>query len=100
MCGIVGAIRAQDNVVDFLTDGLSISIKTTVENKNSQDTQIFLNEIKSYFKKFASSPAWSREKIIYENTKVTSENNQVFIVTRLPRGSLDELLKNAKAESK
>lgn len=22
MCGIVGAIRAQDNVVDFLTDGL------------------------------------------------------------------------------
>ena len=29
---------------------------------------------------------------IYENTKVTSENNQVFIVTRLPRGSLDALL--------
>ncbi len=38
---------------------------------------------------------------IYENTKVTSENNQVFIVTRLPRGSLDELLKqDAKAENK
>ena len=34
------------------------------------------------------------------NKQVQSENNQVFIVTRLPRGSLDELLKNAKAESK
>ena len=29
---------------------------------------------------------------VYENTKVTSENNQVFIVTRLPRGSLDALI--------
>ncbi len=40
------------------------------------------------------------ESAIYENTKISSENNQVFIVTRLPRGSLDKLLKNAKAESK
>lgn len=29
---------------------------------------------------------------IYENTKATSENNQVLIVTRLPRGSLDALI--------
>jgi hypothetical protein len=36
---------------------------------------------------------------VYENTKSISENNQVFIVTRLPRGSLDELLKqSAKAD--
>jgi hypothetical protein len=40
-------------------------------------------------------------KSIYQNTFINSENNQVFIVTRLPRGSLDELLKqDAKAESK
>jgi hypothetical protein len=37
-------------------------------------------------------------KSIYQNTFINSENNQVFIVTRLPRGSLDELLKqDAKA---
>lgn len=35
---------------------------------------------------------------IYENTKVTSENNQVFIVTRLPRGSLDALLARKDAQ--
>ena len=29
---------------------------------------------------------------IYQNIKVTSENNQVFIVTRLPRAGLDSLL--------
>ena len=33
-------------------------------------------------------------KQFYENTKSSSENNQVFIVTRLPRGSLDALLVN------
>ena len=37
-------------------------------------------------------------KKLYENTKVTSENNQVFIVTRLPRGSLDALLAQKDAQ--
>ena len=37
---------------------------------------------------------------LYEKTSFKSENNQVFIITRLPRGSLDELVKqNAKAEN-
>lgn len=35
---------------------------------------------------------------IYENTKVTFENNQVFIVTRLPRGSIDSLLAQKDAQ--
>ncbi len=33
------------------------------------------------------------EKIIFENTKITSQNNQIFIVTRLPRGSIDSFHK-------
>ncbi len=37
---------------------------------------------------------------LYEKTSFKSENNQVFIITRLPRGSLDELFKqNAKADN-
>lgn len=40
------------------------------------------------------------EKLLNNNTKATSENNQVFIVTRLPRGSLDKLSKqDAKADN-
>ena len=39
-----------------------------------------------------------KEKIIYQNSKASFENNQVFIVTRLPRGSLEKLHKqDAKA---
>lgn len=32
-------------------------------------------------------------KQVYENTKVTVENDQIFIVTRLPRAGLDALIK-------
>jgi hypothetical protein len=38
------------------------------------------------------------EKVILENTKITFENNQVFIVTRLPRGSIDSLLAQKDAQ--
>ena len=37
-------------------------------------------------------------KVVYENTKAISENNQVFIVTRLPRGSIDALLAEKDAQ--
>ena len=41
------------------------------------------------------------ESIIVNNSTYQFENNQVFIVTRLPRGSLDKLVKQgAKANSK
>lgn len=97
----LGDYYSQNVKYDFFTSNSTFSIKTTIENKNSQDTQTFFNEVKSYFENFVSYPDSYKEKIIYENTKITSENNQVIIVTRLPRGSLDELLKqDAKAESK
>lgn len=37
-------------------------------------------------------------KSIYESTNITYENNQVFIITRLPRGSLDALLARKDAQ--
>jgi len=37
-------------------------------------------------------------RIIHENTSFKSENNQIFIVTRLPRGSIDSLLAQKDAQ--
>ncbi len=34
----------------------------------------------------------SKPQVIYQNTEISKNNSQVFIVTRLPRGSLDALL--------
>lgn len=74
-----------------------LSLKLSFGKSKAEQFAEFLDQ------DFSSSAALIKDaltKEIYENTKATSENNQVFIVTRLPRGSLDELLKNAKAESK
>ena len=38
------------------------------------------------------------ENVILKNTEITFENNQVFIVTRLPRGSIDALLAQKDAQ--
>ena len=74
-----------------------LSLKISFGKLNAEQFAEFLNYKWSLF---ALSVENALTKQIYENTKATSENNQVFIVTRLPRGSLDELLKqDAKADN-
>jgi hypothetical protein len=74
-----------------------LTLKISFTKSNAEQFADFLNREFSFY--FSVENTLTKE--LYENAKVTSENNQVFIVTRLPRGSLDELLKqDAKAESK
>lgn len=50
---------------------------------------------------FSSSTISVKEKLlkkVYENTKATSENNRVFIVTHLPRAAIDEFLAKTDAQ--
>ena len=79
-------------------DGTDLLLKVSFSKSNAEQFAKFLNQ---EFSLSAVSDKNTLTKQIYENTTATSENNQVFIVTRLPRGSLDELLKqDGKAESK
>lgn len=102
-------LKASELAADYAHETPKVC-KTRIE-ANSTDFSLKLSFTKSNAKRFAeflnrdfSSRAVSLEntltKQIYENTRATFENNEVFVVTRLPRGSLDELLKSAKAESK
>lgn len=90
-----------DRIIDykFSFDKESLTIQTKVKFENEKKAEIFNNELIGYLSQPVLGIKPSKEKIVAENTKVTLENNQVFIVTRLPRGSLDNLLKqDAKAE--
>ena len=85
-----GKVRLEANSTD-------LTLKISFTKSNAEQFADFLNQGFSFY--FSVENTLTKE--LYENAKVTSENNQVFIVIRLPRGSLDELLKqNAKAESK
>ncbi len=55
----------------------------------------FLNQ---EFSSRAASTKDTLSKQIYENTTVSSENNQVFVITRLPRASIDEFLARKDAK--
>jgi hypothetical protein len=78
-------------------DSTDFSLKVSFQKSNAEQFAEFLSR---EFSTSAVSLENALTKQLYEDTRVTFENNQVFVVTRLPRGSLDRLLENAKAESK
>ncbi len=88
---------AKNIKLNLEANNTDLSLKISFGKLNAEQFAKFLNQ---EFSSSAVSLENALTKQIYENTRATSENNEVFIVTRLPRGSLDELLKNAKAESK
>lgn len=75
---------------DFQANNNDWSLKTSLTKTNAAQFAEFLNH---KFSVAAENSKNDLTKQIYENTIVSAENNQVFIVTRLPRGSIDSLLK-------
>ncbi|MCY7347833.1 MAG: hypothetical protein LH614_16670 [Pyrinomonadaceae bacterium] len=92
---------ASHSKVRFTSENGELTIRIASEKESAKSTADFANLYNTAFEiGVCSKDTDAKPKIIYENSKATFENNQVFIVTRLPRGSLDELLKqNAKAEN-
>lgn len=76
--------------INLIANSSDLSLKISFSKLKAAQFAEFLN------REFASSAATVEDKLlkqIYENTKVSTENNQVFIVTRLPRAAIDSLLK-------
>jgi hypothetical protein len=80
-----------------------IDYKFTLENdtftvsavlKDLSAAPVAVRGLTAYFEKFACGSASDRGKIVADHTEVTSQNDQIFIVTRLPRGSIDSLLRS------
>ena len=70
-------------------DSADLSLKVSFGKSKAEQFAEFLNQKFSFS---AGSVGNDLTGEIYENTTVSAENDQVFIVTRLPRGSLDALL--------
>lgn len=75
------------------SDGKVITSNLALRLNNSEKAALFAS---GYNKAFSDERAKGKPnyqyKLVFENTKVSSENNQVFIVTRLPRAAIDEFL--------
>ena len=71
---------------------LSVKLLICFKKDSSQKASLLTDQLNMEFRFRAYNAERKFIKQIYENTEATFENNQVFIVTRLPRGSLDALL--------
>ena len=95
----VGKDKRQLKINLFLSDK-DFSLKVTAYQDSDEQAEQIFNSYTNELSRIKIQQA-DQSRIIYQNTEISKENNQILIVTRLPRGSLDELLKqDAKADSK
>lgn len=73
-------------------------VKTTFTQNSFNQAEQRRNFYDAVLAKFKLQPAQNPPTVISQNTSLSFENNQVFIVTRLPRASIDPLIagKNAR----
>lgn len=82
--------------VDSLANEFSLSFVFT--KQTPERAQLAAESFNNFLAAVKKSQKNASVLPIYENTKAHTENNQVFIVTRLPRASIDALL--AKNDAK
>ena len=84
--------------INLNLSGEEFSLKVTAyQDSDEKATQIFNSYVEELSRIKIQQTA--QFQLIYQNTEISKEKNQIIIVTRLPRGSLEELLKqSAKAE--
>jgi hypothetical protein len=75
-----------------------LSAELTIKKVSKQRSTELVDSLKRYFDLQESSANNEAVKKVYNYTQVYSENDQVFIVTRLPRGSIDSLLARKDAQ--
>jgi hypothetical protein len=91
---------SQQVKVNLVLTDKDFFLKTSLTQDLTAQAEQFYNYYDAGLSRIKIQQINNSQVTIYQGTEISKENNQVLIVTRLPRGSLDELLKNAKAESR
>ncbi len=85
-------VTAVDSRFTFALDGKAFSVNVAVKKQSSQRSLDLIRELGSTVRLYAVSAKTNLRRQIILNTTFRSENDQVFVVTRLPRAGLDSLL--------
>jgi hypothetical protein len=83
--------KEQVKVNLILTDK-EFSLKTVLFQSSNEQAEQYYNFYDGGLSRIKLQQLNNSHSIIYQNTTLSFENNQVFIVTRLARASIDELL--------
>ena len=83
---------------NLILSGEEFYLKTILNQEFKEQAEIYQNYYDTALSIKKLKQTDNPQIIIYQNTEITFENNQVFIVTRLPRGSIDALLAEKNAQ--
>lgn len=84
--------------ISFAIEQKDLNLKVKTSYPWNKDAQSIGRIFSKYFEQESIVRKNEPVGIVYDNTKIVTENNQILIVTHLPRASIDALLaeKNAK----
>ena len=92
-----GDTEVTDSKFNFKLDRKAFSVDVVVRKHTAQEAHALATDLTRSFAQFRSNTLSGTRLRIFEATTFRSENDQVFIVTRLPRAGLDSLfVANAK----
>lgn len=84
--------------LDFSYDTSQLVFEISIPKKTAQRADFLAERFNQAYRIYEVDEENVIVKTIHQNTSIKSENNQVFIVTRLPRGSIDDLLSQKDAQ--
>ncbi len=90
-------VEAVDTKFSYKLDAKEFSVNVVVRKQSPQNAQNLLRDLQRAVELYAANDHAAVTEKIIANTAFRAENDQVFVVTRLPRAGLDSLLAvNAK----
>jgi len=85
-------VAAADSRYDLRLDDNGLTVNVSVKKRSSQRAFELIRELDSIAHLYAAEAKTGARHQIVTNTAFRSDNDQVFVVTRLPRAGLDALL--------
>ena len=76
----------------FKLDESALAVQVAVQKASPEIAKQLSGDLVTVFPKFTPSAGEIARQKIFENTSFRSKNNQVLVITRLPRAALDPLL--------
>jgi hypothetical protein len=89
--------EATDSKFNFHLDKKELNIEVVVRKNSPEGARLLADAIASVFTKLRTDSDSATRLRLYETTRFRADNDQIFVITRLPRAALDPLLaKDAK----
>ncbi|MFN0141066.1 MAG: hypothetical protein ACKVQW_13390 [Pyrinomonadaceae bacterium] len=85
-------IEAVDSRFSYSLDNKAFDVNVAVKKQSPQTALELIKELEGTLRLYDTPDSTKLRKAVIANTRFTSDNDQVSVVTRLPRGSLDTLL--------